>query len=102
MGFDTLAAQAVLEMRKKYKQIKLILVLPCISQADKWNEQDKRIYEHIKCSANKVIYTSENYFHGCMHKRNRYLVDNSSVSFAIAKKKQMERHTPLITPKTAN
>lgn len=86
LGFDTLAAQAVLEMRKKYKQIKLILVLPCISQADKWNEQDKRIYEHIKCSANKVIYTSENYFRGCMHKRNRYLVDNSSVCIRYCKK----------------
>ena len=28
-GFDTLAAESVLELKKDYPQIKLILVLPC-------------------------------------------------------------------------
>lgn len=79
LGFDTIAAQIVLELRRKYSHIKLILVLPCISQADSWAEKDKQIYEDIKSQADKVVYTSEQYFRGCMHKRNRHLVDNSSV-----------------------
>ena len=45
MGFDTVAAQSVLELRKKYSQIKLILVLPCKTQADRWPEADKEEYE---------------------------------------------------------
>lgn len=79
LGFDTLAAQTVLNLRKKYEQVKLILVLPCHSQVERWSNKDKQIYEEIKESADKVIYTSEEYTKGCMHKRNRHLVDNSSV-----------------------
>lgn len=79
MGFDTLAAQTILDLRMKYPQIKLILVLPCKSQADRWSQKDKEIYEDIKIQADKVIYTSEDYTKGCMHKRNRHLVDHSSV-----------------------
>lgn len=78
LGFDTLAAQTVLDLKNDYPQIKLILVLPCISQADGWSSEDKDTYEHIKSNADKVVYTSREYTRGCMHKRNRHLVDNSS------------------------
>ena len=40
---------------------------------------DKKRYAEIKQAAGKVVYTSQNYSFGCMHKRNRHLVDNSSV-----------------------
>ena len=79
LGFDTLAAQTVLRMKAQYSEIKLILVLPCESQADRWDEKDRRVYEEIKLKADKVKYTSIAYTSGCMHKRNRHLVDNSSV-----------------------
>ena len=79
LGFDTLAAQTVLELKVDFPQVKLILVLPCLSQADSWSVADKRIYEQIKEKADKIVYTSREYTKGCMHKRNRHLVDNSSV-----------------------
>ncbi len=79
LGFDTMAAQTVLDLKEKYPQIKLILVLPCKSQADSWPESDKRMYEYIMSQADKIKYTSEHYYRGCMHTRNRHLVDNSSV-----------------------
>lgn len=78
LGFDTLVAQIVLDLKSDYPQIQLILILPCLSQADNWSSADKVIYEKIKASADKVIYTSKEYTKGCMHKRNRHLVDNSS------------------------
>lgn len=78
LGFDTLAAQTVLDLKKEYPNIKLILVLPCIAQTRGWKDDDIKIYERIKASADKYVYTSENYFNGCMQKRNRHLVDNSS------------------------
>lgn len=79
LGFDTIAAQTVLDLQKRYPQAKLILVLPCLTQADRWSEQDKEIYEDIKRKADKVVYTSQEYTRGCMHKRNRHLADGSSV-----------------------
>lgn len=79
IGFDTLAAQTVLELKQRYPHIKLILVLPCLSQAAYWSEKDKQIYEDIKSKADKVVYTAKTYTDGCMHKRNRHLIDNSSV-----------------------
>lgn len=36
-------------------------------------------YERIKAQADKVVYTAQQYTSGCMHRRNRHLVDNSSV-----------------------
>lgn len=82
LGFDTLAAQTVLELRKQYPDIKLILVLPCETQTRGWKEKDIEIYEEIKGQADKVVYTSKEYTRGCMHKRNRHLVDNSSICIA--------------------
>lgn len=79
LGFDTLAAQTVLELKNTYPEIKLILVLPCLSQASKWGVDDIAEYERIKQAADKVVYTSQEYSRGCMHKRNRHLVDNSSL-----------------------
>ena len=32
LGFDTIAAQIVLELKEAYPQIRLILVLPCVTQ----------------------------------------------------------------------
>ena len=79
LGFDTLAAQVVLRLRERYPQIRLILVLPCLNQTRGWAQADIDAYEEIKHCADKVTYTSEHYFRGCMQKRNRHLADNSSV-----------------------
>jgi len=82
LGFDTLAAQCVLSLRKWYPHIKLILVLPCTAQTKGWSKDDIAVYEEIKNQADKVVYTSHNYFRGCMFKRNRHLVNGSSVCIA--------------------
>lgn len=78
LGFDTIAAFAVLKLKERYPDIRLILVLPCFSQTRGWSQEDIEIYDDIKQKADKVVYTSQEYTRGCMHKRNRHLVDNSS------------------------
>ena len=82
LGFDTIAAQTVLGLKKKHPEIKLILVLPCKNQTRGWEEKDVSVYESIIEQADKVVYTQENYDRGCMFERNRHLVDNSSVCVA--------------------
>lgn len=78
-GWDTLAAQTVLRLKRRYLHIKLILVIPCLTQTKGWPAADVAEYERIKALADKVVYTSQEYTKGCIHKRNRHLVDNSSV-----------------------
>ena len=86
LGFDTLAAETILKLKEKYNYIRLILVLPCRDQTASWKEKDNLRYENIKTLADKIIYTSENYYDGCMQKRNRHLVDHSCVCVAYVRK----------------
>lgn len=79
LGFDTLAAKAVLDLRKEYTDMELVLILPCLTQTKGWPPGDVAEYERIKAQADKAVYTSQEYTQGCMYKRNRRLVDDSSV-----------------------
>lgn len=56
LGFDTLAAQTVLDMKKEYPQLRLILVLPCEDQTRGWRSEDIAVYENIKRRSDKVVY----------------------------------------------
>lgn len=82
LGFDTIGAQCIIELKKEYDEIKLILALPCKNQYKGWKKADIEIYENIARQADEVIYVSEEYYHDCMKKRNRYMVDESSVCIA--------------------
>lgn len=82
VGFDTLAAQAVLRARRTRPQLRLILVLPCPEQARHWPRRDAAAYERLKAQADKVVYVSPVYVPGCMQRRNRHLVDSSGVCVA--------------------
>lgn len=86
LGFDMYAAEAVIEMKKKYTFIRLILVLPCREYDKFWTISQKERYAVIKKSSDKVLCTEKDYFPGCMQKRNRHLVDHSSVCVAYVRK----------------
>lgn len=79
IGFDTMAAKTILKLKKEFPNIKLIFVLPCKEQSKKWKLKDKIVYYYLLKQADKVVYTSEHYFNGCMQVRNRHLVDHSSI-----------------------
>lgn len=78
LGFDSLCAKTVLRLRQSYPKIKLILVLPCVSQANRWPATDRAVYRETIEQADKVVYISQEYTRDCMFKRNRHLVDYSS------------------------
>lgn len=78
VGFDTLAARAVLELRRQY-DIYLILFIPCASQSLYWSDRDKAVYDEILKRSDKKIYVSKNeYTPKCMLDRNRAMVDSSA------------------------
>lgn len=77
-GYDTLAAETVSELKREYPKIRLILALPCKDQTKGWGEEDIRKYDRMKERADKVVYTAERYYRGCMHARNWHLIDHSA------------------------
>jgi len=85
LGYDTMCAKIVLKLSKQYP-IKLITVIPCLSQTDKWKSSDVEIYKEIVNSSYYSVYTGNDYSATAMHRRNRYLVDNSSVCIAYLKR----------------
>lgn len=77
-GFDLAAAETVLAYKKDY-DIKLTACLPCANQTDTFSKNNKLRYNTILNSCDEVITLSPAYYRGCMHERDRYLVDNSDV-----------------------
>lgn len=79
LGFDMLAEEAVLRLKERYPQIRLVLVLPCPpeQQTLKWNAEQKRRYYDIMARADKVRVLSDRYTSSCMLDRNRHMVDCS-------------------------
>ena len=88
LGFDTLAAECVLAMQNRFENIKLCLVLPCRDQTKFWGTSDTQRYDRILHRANSVEYVADTYFKGCMHERNRRMVNKSSVCVAYLQEAQ--------------
>ena len=78
LGFDTLCAKAVLELKKEFPHIQLHVYAPCNNQTAKWKEKDVKIYNKILELADFVDMPYVSYFDGCMKIRNYKMVDNSA------------------------
>jgi len=85
IGFDTIACEVVLALKKSYPSIKLIMILPCKNQDNKWNSGDKEKYQEILTQADEINYISERYVAGCMQARNLQLIEQSSICLCYLK-----------------
>lgn len=86
LGFDTVAAECVLALREKRKDVRLHLILPCQDQTRGWRPADAARYAEILHMADTVTYTAKTYEAGCMQRRNRALVDAASVCVAYLRR----------------
>ncbi|MDE7194588.1 MAG: DUF1273 domain-containing protein [Oscillospiraceae bacterium] len=80
LGFDMLAEETVLELKRRYPHIKLILVLPCPAEQQtlKWCGGQRKRYNGILNKADKIRVLSPIYTPDCMLERNRHLVNSSA------------------------
>ena len=78
-GFDTIAAQEVIRFRIKYPDVRLVIAVPCASQAKRWPDGDRETYRSILDASDETVILSDTYYSGCMQNRNRYMVDHSSL-----------------------
>ena len=82
MGFDTLAAEAVISVRRRYPALTLTLALPCPEQDRAWPESARLRFRSIREAADEAILVSPEYHRYCMMQRNRYMVDRASLLLA--------------------
>ena len=88
LGFDTMAAKAVISLKEIYPSITLTVVSPFMGQSDSFLEKDKTAFEEIKAQSDNFIILRMNYEKGCMQERNKKMVDMSSACVAYLTEKQ--------------
>ena len=91
-GFDTLAALCVSELKSKYPDIKLHLVLPCKNQEKFFTQRERVVYHVLLEMADSVEFLQEKYTSGVMHRRNRALVDGSELCVALLQRSSGGTH----------
>ena len=100
VGFDTMAALAVLDMKYQLPDdsIKLVLCLAAPDQADHFSQYDRIIFNMIKDKADLVLYSAEHSTAESYYARNRKLVDGSDACVAFC---TVQRGGTYYTCKTA-
>ena len=81
-GFDLLAAEAVIELKKMHDNILLVCAIPFRGQENRYSPQDKQRYFMVLNAADEAEYLSEGYYDGCFLRRNDYMLENSSALIA--------------------
>lgn len=83
LGSDMYFAEAVLSLGERHEDAVLEAAIPCPEQAEHWSGEHRRRYEALlgRCGMRTVV--SHSYTPDCMEKRNRYMVEQSSVLLAV-------------------
>lgn len=83
IGVDMFAAEIVLGLKSAYNGITLECAFPCETQAEKWSEALRDRYFDIASKCDKETLLQQLYTPDCMHKRNRYMVDQADYIIAV-------------------
>ena len=82
LGFDLMAAEAVLSLREKYPWVRLVMVIPFDGQADRWSEAQRRRWQAVIEASDRVVHISDSYDRGVFFRRNHYLVEHADLLLA--------------------
>ncbi len=81
LGFDLTCAKIIIKLKEKF-DVKLVACIPCVNQDKGYNLKQKEEYAEILSKADEKIVLEQNYTPTCMQKRNKFMVDNSSLVIA--------------------
>ena len=85
VGFDTYAAEVVLEEKETNPNIRLICASPYEGFEQSWSNEDKKRYYNILVNADYVKFVCKHYSRSCFQIRNIYMVNKSSRVIAFYK-----------------
>lgn len=85
MGTDIWCAELVIDLKRKLPDagIKLIAVIPHKGQEARFSNEWKARYKYVLQNADERMVLQDHYTQGCMQRRNRFMVDNSSMLIAV-------------------
>lgn len=81
-GCDMYFAEAVAALRSRHPEITLEAAVPFEGQADRWNVQLRVRYGALLSMCDRQTLLQREHTPECMMRRNRYMVDSSSVLIA--------------------
>lgn len=84
-GIDIWAAEIVLQLRETLpsREIQLWAAVPYDRQANGWDPEEQARYREVLDRADRVEFISHDYYNGCLQKRNRWMVDQSTHLIAV-------------------
>ncbi len=82
-GCDMYFAEAVLAMREIHPDIVLEAAIPCGDQPELWERPQRVRYNGLIDRCDKVTVLQINYTPDCMQRRNRYMIERSSLLLAV-------------------
>ena len=82
-GADFYFCEAVLALRERRPGVTVGGGLPCEEQAAHWKERDRNRYFRLVAQCDYETMVQHHYDRGCMLRRDRYMVDRSSMIIAV-------------------
>lgn len=84
LGCDFYFCEAALDLRdEKYPDLRVEAAVPCPTQADRWSAMHKARYRTLLDRCDWETMVQHRYSPGCMMRRNRYMVDQSSLVLSV-------------------
>lgn len=83
MGCDLYACECFLDLRERHPDVTVEAAIPCPTQADGWPAQQRERYLKLVAACDYETLVSEKYTPDCMRRRDRYMVDHSSLLIAV-------------------
>lgn len=84
-GFDLLAGEWILSLKKVDPTVSLSVYVPHRGQANAYSPNDRRRYRALLEGADEVLILSEPYYPGCMRERNARMVNDSAFCIAYVR-----------------
>ena len=81
-GCDLYFCEAVLALRELHPDITVEAAIPCPTQADAWPAAQRERYRALVEACDFETMVSAQYTSACMQRRDRYMVDHSSLLIA--------------------
>lgn len=81
-GVDLYCCELLLELRQRLP-LTVEAAIPCLSQPDGWSADQRERYSRDVAACDLETVVQEEYSAGCMQRRNRYMVDHSSLLIAV-------------------
>lgn len=81
-GCDMYFCEAAAALRNYHDDITIEAAIPCEEQAQRWPQELRRRYNELVVACDFYTLVQQHYTPECLMKRNRYMVDSSSLLIA--------------------